>query len=180
MSNPYSVVLDADVLAKGLHRNLLVNLAAAECFRPIWSDTILTEMVLAINKMGSDGSRRRLQLETAFPSALADPSYVHLVRNIQLADDDDRHVVAVALQEHADAICTDNLRDFGLSPVEVLNADKFITDTIDLSPVRAIAALADMRARMTSVSNGEEFVDLIESNNLPHCAEYMRRYTDRL
>ncbi len=180
MSNPYSVVLDADVLAKGLHRNVLLNLAAADCFRPIWSDTILTETELAITRLGGDGSKRRRQLEGAFPSAIADPSYVHLVHKFQLEDPDDRHVVAVALQEGADAICSDNTKDFGLSVVEVLTSDKFITDTIDLSPVRAIQALARMRSNMTSVLDGEEFVELMQKRELVEAAEYLRPYADRL
>lgn len=180
MSNPYSVVLDADVLAKGLHRNVLLNLAAAECFRPIWSDTILSETSAAITRMGGDGPKRREQLEKAFPSALADPSYIHLVGKIQLADENDRHVVAVALQEDADAICSNNKRDFGLSTVDVLGPDEFITDTIDLAPVRAIHALAEMRARMTSVADGYQFLRLLESRELHEVVRYLQPYIDRL
>lgn len=180
MSNPYSVVLDADVLSKGLHRNILLNLAAAECFRPIWSDTILTETEAAITKLGGDGSKRRSQIEHAIPSAMADSSYIHLVRNIQLKDKDDRHVVAVALQECADAICSDNKRDFGLSTVDVLTSDEFITNTIDLTPVRSLAALAIMRRNMTSVSDGAEFIELMRSRELNEAAEYLSPYSDRL
>ncbi|MFG6634539.1 PIN domain-containing protein [Sulfitobacter sp. 1A12126] len=180
MSNPYAVVIDSNVLAKGLHRNVLLNLAAAECFRPIWSDTILVETEVSITKMGGDGPKRRRQLEAAFPGALADPSYIHLVRLVHLEDEDDRHVVAVALQENADAICTENLRDFGLSTVDVLTPDEFITDTIDLSPVRAISALAQMRARMTSIQDGQSYVDLLADRGLVEAAQYLRPYAERL
>lgn len=180
MSNPYSAVIDADVLSKTLHRHILLNLAAAGCFKPIWSDTILQEVDSTIKEMGFDGAKRRAQLENAFPDALADTGYIHLVRQFQMKDENDRHVVAVALQEGADAICTDNIRDFGLSVVDVFDADEFIANTIDLTPVRAIDALAEMRSGMTSVSSGSEFVELIESRGLIQTAEYLKQYVDRL
>ncbi|MBS9717540.1 PIN domain-containing protein [Pseudohalocynthiibacter aestuariivivens] len=184
MSNPYSVVLDADVLAKGLHRNILLNLAAAECFKPIWSDTILTETETetetAIAKLGGDGSKRRGQLERAFPSAMAESGYIHLVRKIQLVDENDRHVVAVALQESADAICSDNKRDFGLSTVDVFTSDEFITNTIDLATVQSLEALAQMRRSMTSVSDGSEFLELMKSRGLNEAGDYLSKYSDRL
>ncbi|MDP5220045.1 hypothetical protein Q5Y75_22815 [Ruegeria sp. 2205SS24-7] len=103
-----------------------------------------------------------------------------MVRTFQLQDEDDRHVAAVALQEGADAICSDKKRDFGLSVVEALTADEFITDTIDLSPVRAISAVAQMRSRMSSVKDGEQFVELIAQRSLPNVARYLRQYGDRL
>jgi len=180
LSNPYSVVLDADVLAKALHRNILLNLAAAECFRPIWSDTILTETEAAITKLGGNGAKRRGQLEEAFPSAMADSSYIHLVRRFQLDDDNDRHVVAVALQQGADAICSDNTRDFGLSTVDVLTSDEFITNTIDLATVRSLEALTKMRRSMTSVSDGAEFLELMKRRELKEAADYLSKYSDRL
>jgi len=173
-------VLDACVLAKKLHRNILLNLAAADCFRPIWSDTILTETVSAIDRMGGDGAKTRIALETSFQSALADPSYIHLVRNFQLKDENDRHVVAVALQEHADAICTDNDKDFGLSTIDVLTCDQFLTDTIDLAPVKALAALATMRRQVSSFADGLDFVKLMRQRGLIETAAYLSPYSERL
>jgi predicted nucleic acid-binding protein len=187
VANPYAVVLDASVLAKDLHRHILLNLARAQCFRPIWSDSILGETEHTITKNGRDGGRVRVQLAESFESALAASSYIHLVRNVHISDENDRHVVAVALEEGADAICTDNTRDFDLSPddprlrkLDILTSDEFITDTIDLSPVKSIVALAAMRQAMTSVSNGSEFVELLHKRELVEAAEYLRKYQDRL
>lgn len=180
MSNPYSVVIDACVLTKGTHRNLLLHLAAAECFRPIWSEFILEEMVDALNKGNADGQSRRRQLELAFPGATAHPGFIHLVGKIQLKDENDRHVVAVALQEGADAICTDNLRDFGLSTVDVMGSDEFFLNTIDLMPVRAIETISAMRRQMSRLSDGHELIALLKDRELEKTAKYLSAYADRL
>lgn len=178
--NAYAVVLDSSVLAKDLHRHLLAHLARAGLFRPILSDTILNETEAAINGQGRDGARVRGQLENVFAEAIADPAYIHLVRKFQLADENDRHVVAVALQEHADAICTDNVKDLGLSTVDVMAADQFIADTVDLAPPAALRALASMRKGMRSVSDGREFVALIRERGLTQVADLLAPYAARL
>lgn len=159
---------------------MLAHLARAGLFRPIISDTILTETQIAIDRMGRDGDRVRRQLEDVFAEAIADPAYIHLVRNFQLEDPNDRHVVAVAMQEQADAICTDNIKDFGLSTIDTLTADQFIADTVDLAVPVAVRSLSAMRRSMTSVKNGREFVHLTRSRGLTQTADLLDQFADRL
>jgi len=180
VSNQYSVVIDSNILAQNFKQIIVLALANAQLFRPIWSETILEEASAAITKRGGDGAKYVGYLKELYPSALADSGYIHLVRNIQLADEGDRHVVAVALQEHADAICTDNLRDFQLSSVDVLSCDQLVLGTIDLSPMRALEALAATRLKLKSLDSGSAFVRLMEERELTMAAEYLKQYSDRL
>ncbi|MBK0400646.1 PIN domain-containing protein [Limibaculum sp. M0105] len=180
MINDYTVVLDADVLVGSFRRHLLLNLARGGLFRPVWSETILQEVVATLERDNGDGQRVRRQLEQMFPGAAADESYIHLVRKIQLADENDRHIVAAALAENADAICTLNARDFGWSAVEVVSPDKLIADTCDIAMPQAVNALAEMRRQMTSVHDGEGFVDRMKSQGLIETERLFRPLVDRL
>lgn len=77
-----------------------------------------------------------------------------------LPDRDDEHVVAAALVGGAEAIVTQNLRDFptdrlpdGLS---VRTAAQFAADTVAVSPETAVHGLRTMLSRYRNPSIGEE------------------------
>jgi hypothetical protein len=77
-------------------------------------------------------------LNTAVRDCLV-TGYRDLIPTIDLPDPDDRHVLAAAIHEHAQAIITNNARDFPadkLRPwgVEAISADDFVHDQIDLHP----------------------------------------------
>lgn len=82
-----------------------------------------------------------------------------LESDIELPDINDRHVVAAALRGRADAIVTENVKDF---PPETMNAlglevialDDFLQDQFDLGPTAVCEVIleqaADMRNPLTS------------------------------
>lgn len=154
----FTALLDANVLAGALPRNVLLSLAEAGFFRPRWSAQILDETERAIAKiLGHDdnglqqGARHRGRIEGAFPEACV-VGHGPLSAGINLPDDNDRHVVAAAIHTRASVIVTNNLKHF---PGEIIiplgiqarGADDFIADIIDIYTPGAVTALKTMRER---------------------------------
>lgn len=69
----FTAVLDTNVLAGALPRNILLSLAEAEFFRPRWSAEILDEFVRQFERRFGDpegAARQRSMMERAFPAAV--------------------------------------------------------------------------------------------------------------
>ncbi len=109
------VVLDACVLYPTVLREILLGAAAAGLYEPVWSERILREWVLATAKIGV-GAQVLAEGDAAFTRA-AFPRATHraepeIEARLSLPDDNDIHVLAVAISSHADAILTYNAKDF--------------------------------------------------------------------
>ena len=68
----FTALIDANVLACAMRRNLILSLAEAGFFRPRWSDRIMDETAGAIAKItkgGADTNKQRSAMERAFPEA---------------------------------------------------------------------------------------------------------------
>lgn len=142
-------ILDACVLYSAPLRDFLLRLGRAGVVQPRWSDLILDECFRSILKNRPDLSeaalaRTRAVMNAAFPSAIVE-GYEPLVPAIHLPDEDDRHVLAAALQAGAPTIVTFNLKDFPASVLEPLGVaavhpDDFVLERIadGLGPVQAV------------------------------------------
>lgn len=152
---PPVVLLDANVLAPlWLHDTLLWIAYEGELFAPIWTPTILSETRRALiddwHLTEERADRRVAQMEASFPEAIiadADPSSVP-----GGVHPGDRHVVAAALTEAADIICTDNVNHMAPAEliklgIEVLPADRFLIRMWESNPD---AVLASVRALIGS------------------------------
>jgi len=153
-ANRFTVVLDANVLGPALPRNILLSLARSELFRPRWSVQVLEETERYIAQVTEDVSNAEIQrarIERAFPEGVVRIAPAS-ERRLSLPDENDRHVLAAAIKVRAQLIVTDNLRDFPADilsefEMEAVSADHFIADTMTLDLTRAIASIAEMRAR---------------------------------
>lgn len=108
----FTALIDANVLACAMRRNIILSLAEAGLFRPRWSDRIMNETVGAIAKItqgGADTVKQRSAMERAFPEACV-IGYASLEAGLVLPDPDDLHVLAAAIATSAQVIVTDNLR----------------------------------------------------------------------
>lgn len=115
--NEYAAVLDACVLAPMPLCDTLLRLAEDPAmYRPLWGEEILEEVARTLEtKLGrtSAQSHRRIEaMRGAFPEAL-----VSLPKDLTQAlsgipDNNDRHVLAVAIRGHAHAIITQNIKHF--------------------------------------------------------------------
>ncbi|WP_223286335.1 PIN domain-containing protein [Kocuria atrinae] len=152
----FPVVLDACVLIPMPITDLLLRLATAKQFRPLWSDEILDEvernLVGKLSKEPSSARRRVDAMRNFFPDALVE-NYESLVPGMT-NDLKDRHVLAAAVRAGAELIVTFNGKDFpatSLRPYDigVRSTDDFLLDQLDLDTptVCAIAheVVTDMR-----------------------------------
>ena len=156
-------VLDACVLFPALPTDLLLCLAEAECFDPVWSDDIHAEWtrnLLARPGMSIDKvSYRRSRMERAFPAANV-PASAKLLAGVLAScrtDDErkDAHVIATALAAGADTIVTDNLSDLLpvlprlTSVVRALTPDAFCAELFQRHRARFVMGARTHRASMT-------------------------------
>ena len=105
------VLLDACVLYPSVLRELLLALAAAGLFVPLWSARILAEWGHAAARRGDMAGPLIAAAAAAFPGAEV-TAPAGLEGTLDLPDRADAHVLAVAIGGAATVIVTQNLRDF--------------------------------------------------------------------
>ena len=155
-------VLDACVLFPTVLRELLVGAAAEGLYEPRWSARILEEWARATPKLGPGAEAQAraeiAALRAAWPRAEVTPRDGTMAR-LWLPDPDDVHVLAAAVDGHADAVITFNRRDFPraeLAPegIDLRDPDGFLMDLwlADAPAVERVAA----RVRATAAAMGHD------------------------
>ena len=149
-------VLDANVLHSYPLTLLLLELAVAGIYRPVWSEAIHEEWIRSVIRARPGISReqlvrRRRAMDAALPQAKVS-GYESLISSLSLPDPDDRHVLAVALGAGATKIVTFNLRYFpdrALAPFHIiaLHPDEFICDLLEKNPGIAEKVVGEMLER---------------------------------
>lgn len=96
-------------------REMLLAVAEAGLFQPIWSERILEEWARAARKIGPGGeAAARIEialLRDRFPGAAIPPA-PGIEARLHLPDENDLHVLAAAIAGSADMLLTLNARDF--------------------------------------------------------------------
>lgn len=194
-ANRYTALIDACTLVSVWRRNLLLSLAEAEFFRIRWSEPILTETKTALIKMIHDrglddpegrGERAIKAMQTAFPDAMVEDFELIGSARFGLPDSGDEHVIAAAVKTQAQALVTENLKDFPAAILDQLNiearsADTFIADTIALEEGRAIAAVRKMRERLKKPEmSPEDFLRALEANGLLETASVLNPHVSSI
>ena len=108
-------LLDACVIFPTVLREILLGVADAGLYTPLWSPRILEEWARAARRFGpADEAIARgdaTAMVVRFPKASVEPD-AGLLRRLHLPDADDIHVLAAAITGGADAIITFNAADF--------------------------------------------------------------------
>jgi len=153
-----TVVLDANVLYPAPVRDILLSRARKKLFQPKWTGKINEEWSVNLKKnrpdIDSEAIKNTLyQMNTAFPDAEVS-GYESWVDQLELPDEDDRHVLAAAIRGKADILATFNLDDFPVSAlqkydIEPIHPDEFIVNLIDLDEEKVLLAFRKMVARLT-------------------------------
>ncbi len=153
-------VLDACVLYPTVLREILIGVAKAGLFTPLWSDRILEEWARATVKLGpgaEDIARGEIAaLRVAFPKASI-AVREGLAARLWLPDPADVHVLAAAIAGHADLIVTFNAADF---PRHILaeeglrrdDPDHFLLDLWKGAPAAVERVIEKVRAEAERLS----------------------------
>jgi predicted nucleic acid-binding protein len=180
---------DANVLYPAELRNFLMHLALTGLFRAKWSNAVHEEWITNLLKNRQDITRQKLErtrylMDKAAIDALVE-GYEHLIPPLSLPDENDRHVLAAAIEGEAQVIVTMNLKDF---PDEVLqryeieaqHPDEFILHLIDLAPDAVMDAAETHRQSLKNPPKSvEEFLASLEAQGLPQSVAALRRLVQR-
>lgn len=112
----FTVLFDANVLYPAPLRDLLIELSTAGLFRAKWSNTIHDEWTSSLlakrpDLKSQDLAKTRSAMNAAVLDCLVE-NYESLIPSLNLPDQNDRHVLAAAIQGRADTIVTMNQKDF--------------------------------------------------------------------
>lgn len=190
-SGSFTVLLDACVLYPAPLRDLLMQLAVADLFRPRWSDLIHEEWIGNLLGNRPDLDRRQLERVRDLMNAHSRDSVVTgfeaLIPTIEgCPDPDDRHVIAAAYHGQADAIVTFNLKDFPPATLaryglEVIHPDDFVRYQFDLNLAKVLASVSACRARLRNPPKAiGDYLDTLEAQRLPKTVAELRRYASIL
>ena len=109
------ILIDANVMYPTVMREVVLGVAKAGLFAPLWSPRILEEWARAAAKLGPVADQQA-RTEIALLNASWPRSSVQhpqeLERGLWLPDPADIHVLAAAIEGSADAIMTMNAKDF--------------------------------------------------------------------
>lgn len=154
------LVLDACVLFPTVLREVLLAVAEQGLFVPLWSDRILGEWQRAAARYGPDAGVEALaaiaRCKDLFPDAVVPPQ-PGLAARLHLPDENDIHVLAVAIAASADAIVTLNASDFprGTLAAEGLDRrdpDGLLWELWSHHPAKVGVALERVRATAEALS----------------------------
>ena len=155
--------LDACVLFPTVMRECLIAVAGQGLFTPLWSTRILGEWQRAAARYGPQAEAEALaaiaRATDLFPKAALKPQ-PGLEARLHLPDDNDLHVLAVAIAGGADAIVTLNVKDFPRGTLQAEGLDRRDPDSLlwelwSHHPEKVEAALEQVRATASRLS-GEE------------------------
>ncbi len=142
------VLIDACVLYPTVLREIVLGVAGAGYFEPLWSACILEEWRRAAERQGQ-GEIAALEIAAAsrlFPDANVEVSTETEAR-ISLPDQNDEHVLAAAIDGGAEELLTLNLKDF---PTNALAADGIVRRDPDGFLLEAYHGDAEMLCRVIS------------------------------
>ncbi|MFC0432214.1 PIN domain-containing protein [Kutzneria buriramensis] len=149
----FPALLDACVLVPVNLTDLLLRLAEADTYRPLWSAGVLAEVrrnMLKFDDVTEAKADRRIGfMRAAFPDAEV-TGYEDLIDSMT-NHPKDRHVLAAAVRADAAVIVTANLKDFprsALDPydLDAMGPDDFLLNQLDLYPQQTVQCLRDLVA----------------------------------
>jgi predicted nucleic acid-binding protein len=148
----FPALLDANVLVPIHLTDLLLRLAEAETYRPLWSEQVLQEVERTLPKVDltPEKAKRRVSvMREEFPDAMV-TGYEPLVDDMT-NDPKDRHILAAAVRANAEIIVTANVRHFpkaACAPydISVVHPDDFLLDQLDLYEDETLLCIRELVA----------------------------------
>jgi hypothetical protein len=146
------VLVDACVLYPTVLRRVVLGVAAAGGFTPLWSARLLEEWARAAGKAGpaaETAARGEIAAARArFPAAEVAPA-PGLEATLSLPDENDTHVLAAAIAGGADELLTLNVKDFplrALAPHGILrrHPDEFLLEAFHADPASVASLVGEI------------------------------------
>lgn len=149
--------LDTNVLFSATLRDILLRLAVADAYRPLWSAESRSELRAIFHRKRSNIDQTKLDrlfhlMDAVLEEHLVE-NYEPLIKTIQLPDTNDRHIVAAAAQGKGHYIVTLNIRDFpkyALQPygLAAIHPDDFIHLLSLFAPDTVLKTLNQHRSQL--------------------------------
>jgi len=181
--SPPVVLYDANLLYPFDLRNLFVQLGVNQIVRPRWTDAIHDEWIRQLVASGRETRERLLRTRDIMKRVLPDADvrgYEHEIAGLTLPDNNDRHVLAAAIEGGASTILTFNLKHFpaeALAPFGLIarDPDGFLCDLYDADPEAIVAMVDAARLNLSRTAPSEiAFIDTIERQRLLGFAARLR------
>ena len=187
---PLTAFLDANVLYPALLRNVMMYLALARLYRPLWSEAVHSEWMTALRHDHPDLTERQVQrtyrlMIEHVPDAMV-TGYESKIDALTLPDTNDRHVLAAALHGGASVIVTSNLKHF---PARALKShgiraetpDVFLSRLVRENGEAATDALRELRQELKAPPYSvEDLLAGLERQKLPRTVALLHGLADRL
>ncbi len=192
MKHNATVVFDACVLFPASLRDLLIELARRafhkQYFRAKWTEKIHEEWINSLLKTRSDLSRLALErthrlIDANVPECLV-TNYEHRIPFLKLKDENDRHVLAAAIECEASIIVTFNLKDFPKKDLQsygviAKHPDEFLCEFLDdygkASEELLTTAVYAINERLKNPKlSWKEYFARLEKNDLRHTVKALR------
>ncbi len=184
------VIYDACVLYPAPLRDFLMQLALSDLVQAKWTDRIHEEWITNLLENRPDLTRPQLErtrqlMNKATRDSLVE-GYEAQVESVRLPDEDDRHVLAVAIHAKANAIVTFNLKDFppkALRPhgIDALHPDEFVMQLIRLDSPAIYEVARLHRARLRNPPKSvAEYLDTLANQGLAKTAHHLSSHAATL
>lgn len=184
-SGPIIALYDANVLYPASLRDLLIRLARTGIVGARWTERIQDEWISNLLRNRPDLTaaqltRTRRLMEAAVPGAVVE-DFEHRIPHLNLPDQNDRHVLAAAIETEADVLVTFNTKDFPAEIVaehgiEVKDPDTFVLGMLVLRPEAVFAAARAQRANLRNPPRSvEEYLADLSGGGLKRFAEVLRQ-----
>jgi len=180
-----TAVLDSCVLFPAQLRDIFMHLALKGVFRPRWSDEIHNEWIRAVLHNRPDLTNEQLQrtrflMDSNVVGCLI-KNYENYVPNINLPDENDRHVIAVAIKSKADVIVTFNLKDFPEQKLNnfniiALHPDIFLEQLLANNTTKFISAIKQqIKTLKNPPISKKEFLRILRNSKLLQTASKLNQ-----
>lgn len=183
----FIVVFDACVLYPAPLRDFLLRLAISGLFSAKWTEQIHDEWMRNLSKSRPEIAdklpRTKNLMNKAVPDALV-TGFEPIISGLELPDQDDRHVLAAAIQSGAQEIITFNLKDFPHKilkkyGIKAIHPDVFIENQLDLHQGTVIATAKQHRSSLKNpTKSAHDYLDTLSSQGLIITAKSLNDFID--
>ena len=176
-------VLDACVIYPPALRDILMWQVVVGTYQPRWSEEIHSEWMRNVLKNRPDVSAEQLErtrrlMDQIHPKCLVS-GYENRIPELELPDENDRHVLAAAIQTGATALVTFNLTDFPRSillpfGIRALTPDAFLEGIFKTNPLLFLSGIRRHRASLKNPPKSPEaYIESLRTHDLKRTAKFL-------